>query len=51
MDSYGIGLPNCRYHSPTAAYQYSPTYHEPHSIHSGFTQSDPFKSESKGLHF
>ncbi|CAG9537238.1 unnamed protein product [Cercopithifilaria johnstoni] len=47
MDLYGIESPNYRYHSPTAAYQYSPTYHDPHSTH-GFTQSDPFMSESRG---
>lgn len=50
MDFHGTGSPNYRYHSPTSAYQYSPTYHDPHSIH-GFTYSDPFMSESRGLHF
>uniref|UniRef100_A0A0R3S5T8 ZM domain-containing protein n=1 Tax=Elaeophora elaphi TaxID=1147741 RepID=A0A0R3S5T8_9BILA len=49
MDLHGTGSPNYRYHSPTAAYQYSPAYHhDSHSTQIGFTPSDPFVSESRG---
>lgn len=49
MDLHGTGSSNYRYHSPTAAYQYSPVYHDPHSA-LGFIHSDPFVNESGGLH-
>ncbi|KAL3981555.1 hypothetical protein ACH3XW_43570 [Acanthocheilonema viteae] len=46
-DLHGTGSPNYGYRSPTATYQYSSIYHDPHNTR-GFTQSDPFVSESRG---